>query len=434
MNLQAAPFRYRPAGLRISRFPSGLLRLALVLALLAGCASRPFQGNEVASSPFLQRAQSQQQGNLRVSAAVPDAHETRQLTGLDLYEQGIQPIWLHIENSGPAEVRAALWSVDKDYYSPIEVAYMNRGGFGDAGYRAMERWFLENGMPRIIPPGESRSGLVFAHLLPGTRGFNLDIIGNRQATSFTFFVPIPGFEADYMAVDFASLYAPDEWRQVDENELPRVLREELPCCSVEQTGTRTGGPLNAVLVGTPLAVRRSLLRGGWRETSLDDEVVLGARAHYFRGRPPDTVFYQSRADGTERLQLQLWLTPWRVGPDAVWAAMVFYRLEKSLLLVPPPNTPKLLRAFLGENISADVDTARHYLVQNFWYNYSLAKMGVLPGVGTATIESPRQTFDGFGFITDGRRVVLFLSETPVALGDTRIIYTEALADSVGAGP
>lgn len=43
---------------------------------------------------LFQRALSEEQGPLRVTIAVPDAQETQSLTGLDLYSQGIQPVWL----------------------------------------------------------------------------------------------------------------------------------------------------------------------------------------------------------------------------------------------------------------------------------------------------------------------------------------------------
>jgi len=152
--------------------------LALYLLLLAGCASKPYQDTELDTSSFLTRSISQQSDSLRVTAAVPDAEETLALTGLNLYEQGIQPLWLKVENTAEIPARVAIWSIDRDYYSPIEVAYTNRRQFSRQGYRDMERWFYDNGLPRNIPPGASRSGLVFTHFNPGTKGFNVDLFRN----------------------------------------------------------------------------------------------------------------------------------------------------------------------------------------------------------------------------------------------------------------
>jgi len=61
-------------------------------------------------------------------------------------------------------------------------------------------------------------------------------------------------------------------------------------------------------------------------------------------------------------------------------------------------------------------------MQNFWYNQSLRKVGIVTGAGKSTPERPGVTFDGVGYFTEGNRVVLFLSEAPVALGDTKVLY------------
>jgi hypothetical protein len=404
-----------------------LLYFILGIVLLSGCATSAYHGTDPGSASFLQRAQTQVRGSVTVRAAVPDAAETLALTGLDLYAQGIQPVWLEVENKGEHLARLSIWSIDRDYFSPIEVAYMNRGKFSTQGYRDMERWFYNNGLRRRVPAGESRSGLVFTNFRPGTKGFNLDIFSNRQSASFTFFVPIPGFEPDYAQVDFQSLYAADEYRELDQASLKTVL-EDMPCCSTDETGQLNGGPFNLVLVGSPLAVRRSLLRGGWLETSVESEDTLAGRRNHFHGRPPDTIFHMDRYDGNERLQLNLWLAPWRVGSDNVWLAQVFYRYRDRPIAVALRKSGYLedsaiISRLIGESISADIDSAQRFIMQNFWYNHSLLKIGLVSGAGVATLEDPGVTFQGFLYFTEGQRAVLFLSEAPVALDDARVIYT-----------
>ena len=113
---------------RIRRSSFGALIVSLLLAvLLSACAGNPFLATDPARASFIDRAISQEKGAIRVIAAVPDAAETMALTGLPLYEQGIQPVWLEVTNSGTDRLRLALWSIDPDYYSPLEVAWMNRG-------------------------------------------------------------------------------------------------------------------------------------------------------------------------------------------------------------------------------------------------------------------------------------------------------------------
>jgi hypothetical protein len=237
--------------------------LAAMALVLTACAVRPYQGVDVDSATFLGRAKSSEQDNLRISAAVPDATETKALTGLDLYAMGIQPVWLKLESAGTSGARVALWSIDRDYFSPIEVAYMNRKKFSAQGYRDMERWFHDNGLPRRVPAGKTVSGLVFTNLRRGTKGFNVDVFSPTDPSSFTFFIPLPGFTADYMEVDFETIYSGQTVPKLSREALQTALENDLSCCVTDSSGTFQGGPINAVLVGTPKAVRRSLLRGNW---------------------------------------------------------------------------------------------------------------------------------------------------------------------------
>lgn len=68
---------------------------ALCLAL-AGCANyRPKPMHEVG---FLHRAQTQSEGGLTVTAAVPSAEESAALFGVPLGDSGIPPVWVRVEN------------------------------------------------------------------------------------------------------------------------------------------------------------------------------------------------------------------------------------------------------------------------------------------------------------------------------------------------
>ena len=255
---------------------------------------------------------------MRVSAAVPDAGETAELFGLSLYEKGVQPVWIEVENNSADLLRLSIWSIDSDYYSPLEVAWMNRKGYSGEGQAAMERSLYDAAIVRRIPPGEKRSGFVFTHLKPGTKGFNVDLISDQlRSHTFTFFVPMPGFKADYMAVDFKRLYDDDEIVELDLDTLRPAL-EQAEYYASDMSGTLQGLPLNVAIVGTPVALRRAFLRANWQETELGSSLVGAAREQHYAGRPPDGTFIKTRADGTERKLLSLWLTPMRVGQEPVW--------------------------------------------------------------------------------------------------------------------
>lgn len=419
------------------------IRVFITLSLLisAGCASSAYQGAVVDTGSFLQRSITREEGPIRVTVAVPDASETQALTGLNLYDQGIQPIWLEVENASSEEARIANWSIDRNYFSPIEVAYMNRKKFSSDGYVEMERWFYENSLQRLVPAGETQSGLVFTNLKPGTKAFNVDIFSSNHASSFTFFVPMPGFTPDYMNVNFEQIYNEDEIRNLDEAQFRTVLETELSCCGTDASGDEPGSPLNIVLVGSGLAIRRTMMRGEWQESEagwqqtgpglqeteagLRDNATL--RDQYFGGRQPDGVYYRDRADGNERIQLRLWLAPWRVNSQPVWVGQSFYYIKDDPFWVELAGQGLFkdsifFAAFVQESVVADLDGAQNFVVQNFWYSQSLQKMGMVGGVDETTVNQPGATFSGLGYFSSGLRAVLFLSETPLGRDDVELVY------------
>lgn len=391
--------------------------LAILIALflhLGGCANAPFVAQPVEQAPFMARAVEQSDQTVRVLAAVPNASETKDLIGLDLYARGIQPVWFQVTNLGTTRVRTAPHSVDPEYFSPMEVAWKFRSQLSKQGRADMEHWFYENQLPRRIPAGTTRSGFVFTHLAPGSKGFNLDVYASERSFNFTFFIRMPGFVADYMDVDFDNLYRNDELRIVDLEGL-RTALEALPCCSVDESGRGIGDPVNVVLVGSRIAVRRSLLRGGWQETSLNDPKTAVARTHRLFGRRPDGTFHKTRPDGSERKELRLWAPPILLGDTPVWAGQISYELSGTFGA----------RAATNYQIDPDIDDARMYLLQNFWYAQSLARMGFVKGIQPSTIDAPARDFDGSEYFTDGLRVVLFLSEDPVAMDEVDLLAWEA---------
>ena len=351
---------------------------------------------------------------MRVSAAVPDAGETAELFGLSLYEKGVQPVWIEVKNNSADLLRLSIWSIDSDYYSPLEVAWMNRKGYSGEGQAAMERSLYDAAIDRRIPPGEKRSGFVFTHLKPGTKGFNVDLISDQlRSHTFTFFVPMPGFSADYMAVDFKRLYDDDEIVELDLDTLRPAL-EQAEFYASDMSGTLQGLPLNVAIVGTPLALRRAFLRANWQETELGSSLVGVAREQHYAGRPPDGTFIKTRADGTERKVLSLWLTPMRVGQEPVW-------LGQTVTAVGGSG-----KAGDYSLVSPDIDTPYIYLMQNFWYSQSLTRIGFVRAGEAVSSAAPIETFSGWRYYTNGMRGVLWLSEDPVGLDEVHNLKWESM--------
>lgn len=403
--------RYLLAKSQIARSSLDALIVPLLLAaLLSACAGKPFLASDPAGANFIDRAISQEKGAIRVMAAVPDDAETVALTGLPLYEQGIQPVWLEVTNSGTDRLRLALSSIDPDYYSPLEVAWMNRAGLTREARAAAERWFHENGMVRWIPPGESRAGLIFTHVTGGTKGFNVDLFTSpdTSAQSFTFFVPMPGFVADHMEIDFNGLYERHEEERLSSDEL-RLRIREATCCGTDETGRLQGDAFNIVLVATPLAVRRALLRGGWQETEAGAAETAIARKQRYRGRQPDGTFMKRRLDGTEQNELRLWLTPFETDGRSIWFGQVLYSLGNSR------EQADALRR------DPDIDEARNYFLQDLWYSQSAERGTLTRAVDPVPESSPVMTFTGSRYHTDGLCAVVWLSEGTIALDDIELL-------------
>jgi len=229
--------------IRVTLGPASLL---LVL-LLAGCATS-FDLQSVESVPFRERAITQEADGIRVTAAVPDKQETRDLYGLSLYNKRIQPVWIEVENKTDQTVGFLPFSVDPDYHTPFEVASLTPG---DGKRQQAEQQLFRSSVRMWVAPGETRSGFLYTNLDEGTKSFNVDLFSDEQSWAFTFFIPVPGLAIDHYEVDFKAIYPGDEITHFTEPAAFIAALEALPCCVVDAKGENTGDPLNIVVIGEP---------------------------------------------------------------------------------------------------------------------------------------------------------------------------------------
>ena len=212
--------------------PAMLLAAALLSATLVGCATG-FDFQSVDSVPFRERAVTQVEDGVRVTAAVPDKKETRELFGLSLYRKRIQPVWIEIENDTDQAIGFMPMSVDADYHTPLEIASLTRG---DKKRQEAEQQLFRNSVNMWIGPGQTRSGFIFTNADEGTKAFNVDLLGDDRSWAFTFFIPVPGLAVDHYDVDFRAIYAEDEVTNFTEPEPFIAALEDLPCCVVDSKG------------------------------------------------------------------------------------------------------------------------------------------------------------------------------------------------------
>ena len=181
------------------------LSLAFASILLSwGCAS--FQPGEIEEIGFLERAETRERDDLTVSVAIPSKAETRALFDSKLHKKKIQPIWVEIENHGDEPVALFPYSVDPDYFPPLEVAWLSHRTWATKTNKRIDDFYYSESFPQFIPEGATKSGFVFVSLDKGTKYVPMDILTEDGLEHFDFFVQIPGFRADYKAVDFEQLW------------------------------------------------------------------------------------------------------------------------------------------------------------------------------------------------------------------------------------
>jgi len=395
------------------------------LLFVSACSSTSqiepvFEGN------YKDRAQSQEENGIRVTAAVPSAKESKSIFGSPLYRQGVQPVWLKIENNRNEFVSFLQVGLDPAYFTPIEAANQDLKDQKISEKRSLiNQKFFKAGLGNTVPPGEQRSGFIFSRLDEGTKAFNVDVIGASGLSTFTFFIPVPGLRLDHHTVDWENLYPADQVLDLSRDELIEQIESET-CCTTDKKNEGTGDPVNLVVIGDLEEVYYAFIRAGWDET---ETIYKGSSwktitsfigggeyryspvsALYVFGRGQDIAFQKARDNIHERNHLRLWLSPYRYEGKLVWLGQISRDIGVRF-------TKKTITT---HKIDPDVDETREFLLENLAYSQALAKIAYLEGVGAAPIDQPRGNLTGDPYFTDGYRLVLWVSSHPVDIADIEI--------------
>jgi len=406
--------------------PQRWITLAVVCIMtVCGCAT--FDPQSVDEAPFRERTQTQLEGNVRVTAAVPGAKESRKIFGVSLYDDRVQPIWLEIENRDDDPVWFLPLGLDPDYFTPFEAAYLNHFVTGTYRNEEMNRFFHERGMGIYLAPGSVRSGFAFTQKDLGTKEFTVDLIGeDHQLRSFTFFIDVPGLRADHHEIDFDELYQKDEVVSLDEKGLTRALKN-LPCCTTNKKNTAQGDPLNLIVIGDEEDLFHAFIRSDWDETETIYtssawktfvSFLFGGRYRYspvstlyVYGRPQDLALQKARDTIHERNHLRLWLSPMRFEGEPVWVGQISRDIGVRF-------TSKTI---VTHKIDPDVDETRDYLLWDLLYSQGLTKFAYVKGTEAAPFSEPRSNLTGDPYFTDGYRAVLWVSSDPVDLEEVEFV-------------
>lgn len=408
--------------LRLLLHPVSLL---LFVLLVAGCAVSPKQTE---SLDYRARAETRVDGDIRVSAVVLSPQETERTFPTPLAKKRIQPVWVEIDNQEEKAFTLMLLSLDPDYFSPSEVAWRFRGQ-SEMSFDDLMDLFLEKHLPVIIAPRSNVSGYVYTNLDPGAKAFAVELVGEQDIRTFEFVQVVPGFEADFMRVDFKQLYEPGETQDLDHSGLREYL-EKLPCCVLGGDRKNPGDPLNLVLVGDGRHILATLVRNGWdlTETMRRDTVwrtaassIFGSHYRtspvsplYLYERSQDFALQKARHNVNERNHLRLWLAPVTLDGQSVWVGQISRDIGVKLTS----------KTFVTHKIDPVVDEARLYITLDVAASESLHALGYVKGVGYSDRDSPRFNYTRDPYYTDGLRVVLILGEGRNPLSDVDFLPWE----------
>jgi len=393
--------------------------------------------------PFLNRLQRRERDGLHVAVAVLSDRESVKFFGTHLARRGVQPVWIEVDNQSADVQRLDLFSLDPNYYTPLEAAGVSHFSvgkrlvsFGLLGWlflillpllpsklitarnanRRMSRLFKEHGFQfGPIQKGTKRCGVVFTSLDEGLKSFVLRFVSGGNVSLFNFSVEVPGLlvrksEGDSLAhgkqeVTLSELF---EWSS------------RQPRCTSNRKGTRQGDPLNLLIVGEREVIRECF-GGRWDDAEaitfatclktakaflLDSAYRYSPVSSLFvDGRIQDLALQRARASIDERVHLRLWRSDLDLDGSPVWIGQVSRDIGVRLTL----RTWNLTT----HRIDPDVDEARDYVVDSLGDGRRLAKISYVSGCDPTDAQKPRRNLTGDPYITDGKRALLILSPTAV---------------------
>ena len=371
----------------------------------------------------LPQARTQSDGEVRITAAVLTAEESKEIFAVPVYDSGVQPLWLSIDNHDRVPYAFLRVSVDQNMFSPLEAAYRNHYRLFVFANAQMDAYFLQNAIPQVIPPGSTVSGFVYTNKDLGAKYTQIELVGPRgtKPKLLSFLLPVPGFRTRYDALLVSERYKQEEIAYYDERGFREAL-ERLPGCTTNEDGTVQGDPINIVLVGNEDDIFSAFfdrqwdlaeevdLASSWKETR---SFLFGssfrhapASSLYVFGRQQDVTIQKPRSTIEARNHVRLWRAPMRFEGKPVWVGQVSRDIGVRFTLA----TWNLAT----HRIDPHVDHTREYVVQDLFRSHMVTKVGYVRGGEVATLASPRKNLTGDPYITDGLRTVLAFSHTGVS--------------------
>lgn len=167
-------------------------RLAVLLGalLLSGCAS--YKPAPASYQPHLARVVTKTNGPIRASVAMLSRKEADKMFGVPLHKKRIQPVWVRLENANTKQYYFLPATLDPNYYSPAEVAYIFRKACRPKRNRQVADFMDSKRIELKVPPESAVEGFVFSTYDPGAKHVLVDLIGEYEHRRLEFSIPVPG--------------------------------------------------------------------------------------------------------------------------------------------------------------------------------------------------------------------------------------------------
>ncbi len=307
-------------------------------------------------------------------------------------------------------------------FSPSEAAWRSRGLLELRSKKKME-FFTDQRIPLLIAPGKKVEGYVFTNHDPGVKAFTVQLIGDRESHQFDFVQLIPGLRSNFEETLRSHIGSVDPATPSLDVDGLRSYLEALPPSVLGGDKKTAGDPLNIVVVGGGKRALSMFVRRGW---DLTETMDLGSAWRtvasslfksayrtspvsplYLFGRPQDVALQKTRSTVDERNHLRLWKAPVTYLGSPVWVGQISRDIGVKF-------THKTL---VTHKIDPDVDEARSYLMQDLISSPSSNQVAFVKGVGRSGRGNPRRNYTRDPYITDGLRVVIFLSDQPTAIDE-----------------
>jgi hypothetical protein len=140
----------------------------------------------------MSRAEVRQQGAVTVRAAVLTDDESEHYFGASLADQGIQAVWLSVDNAGDLLLRFLPIVTDPNYFSAPEVERLLRSWWPGSGNASVATVVAQAPLPNVIPQKRSVAGFVFTHREGGLKLLEVGFETDRQMLRFRFVLPVGG--------------------------------------------------------------------------------------------------------------------------------------------------------------------------------------------------------------------------------------------------